>query len=1210
MAMVRANRLINALEAGTLTGSQLETLLSTNTASLGDFKVLIEMQAVLRRLNQNTTAMNAIAGSQTAVTAIIASDRALPYMLSKTNALTAFSANAGAMTAISASPSTVSTIYANSAAKLKILSSTHKLGAFLDTLIVANGGVANSTLAGLDTATQIASNATAMTAVSANSTGTTAFSFVAGSADAVVAANNAVGKYMAALIQSGGGAYNSTLAGLSTVASIVSDPTALGACFANQSAATAIAGSSSAVNLIAANSSALGTVFAASYGVGAFVDQYIINNGGTSNANLRATNTMSSVASSYYSVISANSSLMALINSNATASGALLGALPTIMKGATNVGAYLDKKMIANGNGSVSGLSALASFNDVCSNAAIVTALCANNSILDIIQTDATVGGIFVNNTTSFNAWLNAGLPRLSVNYINFPPIIKSSPTAHAAMFANDKKMGLYVGGLAVANGMYSYYASTSYMGAADTFADVCQSYYSYWLSYGLSAVADNATAVYTVLSKSNSLSGLLSGSYGNGLAILQSNTSAWVSALSDKTVCYNLSQNATANEGIVSGSSGLGAYLNNVSAYNGGAASPVLGVVNNLDDLLSNNTALAFCFNNSYISAALANSGSACTKIASSQAAMTKLVSYTTGLASFVQKSSAFNAIVASSYKVGAFMNYGINNSTLASLDTIQAVFANSTAVNAIAGSSNMMSYIGKSAVALQALMDSSNGPSWISSSASVVTLITEAAGIGVSQIRRIINNPVSAGNLVNSSNSPYAAGTLFYYIHQLVDVTGAQYNQWMSMSVSSIAQDNQGYYTYIHNNQNCVNVLMGNATLFNNWCSGVSYNSSSKSNMLQSYYSYYINAMNGNSTLRSIGANSSGLANLLANNSWAMAFANAISNNQTLASAFIEGPYCSSFVSGLINSSPYQYVNYGYNTISQMVSDTSYGSLTSNGLFYGSAIKAWASNTVAATAMRNSYSGMQYLTQNSAACTGVLASTTATGLIMDSSYYVGAFLDRLRVSEGLSSNGTLSSLSTISQVVANGTAMTAVVESVSAMAAIISSSSVISQVVGSSTAYNAIIASEVGIYTVMSSAMASAAFFASSAIKTAIYNSDIALAAVASFPAAMASARAATGYTVVSATENGTNPVSIPLGTGTWIILGYSHNGSSAKTATVLTKRSGSTVTNVLTCTATASTAGADQKAAIAVTAPYSFTLNAAGSNTAYFGALRCDV
>ena len=75
MPMVRAMRMLNAIEAGTTSGAQLESLLA-DPGRLGEMQALLAMRGQVKRMASSSTAMTAVAASATAVSAMNASSTA------------------------------------------------------------------------------------------------------------------------------------------------------------------------------------------------------------------------------------------------------------------------------------------------------------------------------------------------------------------------------------------------------------------------------------------------------------------------------------------------------------------------------------------------------------------------------------------------------------------------------------------------------------------------------------------------------------------------------------------------------------------------------------------------------------------------------------------------------------------------------------------------------------------------------------------------------------------------------------------------------------------------------------------------------------------------------------------------------------------------------------------------------------------------------
>ena len=102
--MIRAMRLLNAVEAGTTTGAQLQTLLAADPGRLAELNALLGMRGQARRMAASSTAMNAVAASSTAMNAVAASSTALLACWNSETALTSLRSSATAMTALLASP--------------------------------------------------------------------------------------------------------------------------------------------------------------------------------------------------------------------------------------------------------------------------------------------------------------------------------------------------------------------------------------------------------------------------------------------------------------------------------------------------------------------------------------------------------------------------------------------------------------------------------------------------------------------------------------------------------------------------------------------------------------------------------------------------------------------------------------------------------------------------------------------------------------------------------------------------------------------------------------------------------------------------------------------------------------------------------------------------------------------------------------------------
>jgi antitoxin component HigA of HigAB toxin-antitoxin module len=151
-------RMLNAIEAGTLTGSQLETLLTSDPGRLAELNVLLGLRGQARRMAASSTAMEAVAASSTAMEAVAASSTAMQAVAASSTAREAF------------------------------FGSSFSVGKGLETLI----GTTNATLASLQTMSAVAASSTAMEAVAASSTAMEAVAASSTAMEAVAASQNAL----------------------------------------------------------------------------------------------------------------------------------------------------------------------------------------------------------------------------------------------------------------------------------------------------------------------------------------------------------------------------------------------------------------------------------------------------------------------------------------------------------------------------------------------------------------------------------------------------------------------------------------------------------------------------------------------------------------------------------------------------------------------------------------------------------------------------------------------------------------------------------------------------------------------------------------------------------------------------------------------------------------------------------------------------------
>lgn len=118
MPMIRAMRLLNAIEAGTTSGSQLETLLSSDPGRAAEFSVLCGIRAQVRRMLSAPTTMAAIFGSSKAAGVFAANPTSMllaaqdathgPTMVGSVAAKMAIFNSDNALSALASSPAALS----------------------------------------------------------------------------------------------------------------------------------------------------------------------------------------------------------------------------------------------------------------------------------------------------------------------------------------------------------------------------------------------------------------------------------------------------------------------------------------------------------------------------------------------------------------------------------------------------------------------------------------------------------------------------------------------------------------------------------------------------------------------------------------------------------------------------------------------------------------------------------------------------------------------------------------------------------------------------------------------------------------------------------------------------------------------------------------------------------------------------------------------
>ena len=202
MPMVRATRMLNAVKAGTISGEQLETLLTGDPARFSEFNVLSGLPGTMRSAANSSASMVAVAASSTAMALIIASDTALleftgsaasmavvaanqtviSTLIASTPSLAAMTASRAAMNALAMSSDGMNIVAASSTARSAVLASSKAFN-IIATKNMAMGkfiaGCAGLSPADYATMEAITASASTMSSVWASNTAT----------DAVMASN-------------------------------------------------------------------------------------------------------------------------------------------------------------------------------------------------------------------------------------------------------------------------------------------------------------------------------------------------------------------------------------------------------------------------------------------------------------------------------------------------------------------------------------------------------------------------------------------------------------------------------------------------------------------------------------------------------------------------------------------------------------------------------------------------------------------------------------------------------------------------------------------------------------------------------------------------------------------------------------------------------------------------------------------------------------
>jgi len=220
MPMVRAMRMLNAIEAGALSGAQLETLITTDPGRLAELNVLLGMRGQARRLAASDNATKALWESPTALTRALIVPVAHAALTADEEAFTRTALTAN-MTAVAASSTARAAIIASPTATAAVEASPNGLVAW----VTVPAGLTPTAYANM---TAVIASSTAMAAVAASST-----------AMAAVAASS------------------------TAMAAVIASSTAMAAVIASSTAKMAVFNSDTALDAIAASETALGSMRAA-----------------------------------------------------------------------------------------------------------------------------------------------------------------------------------------------------------------------------------------------------------------------------------------------------------------------------------------------------------------------------------------------------------------------------------------------------------------------------------------------------------------------------------------------------------------------------------------------------------------------------------------------------------------------------------------------------------------------------------------------------------------------------------------------------------------------------------------------------------------------------------------------------------------------------------------------------------------------------------
>ncbi|RYF80356.1 MAG: hypothetical protein EOO29_14200 [Comamonadaceae bacterium] len=137
-------RMLNALEAGTLSGAQLDTLIGADASRLGELRVLLRLKGQLNRIQASNTTLTGLAGSGHAWGALRdVAPEVLPLLLNSSAAMAAAAVSAPAAALIAQDAGLAASVIGNAVARAAMLGATVGAEAFVASTPAMNALIAS-----------------------------------------------------------------------------------------------------------------------------------------------------------------------------------------------------------------------------------------------------------------------------------------------------------------------------------------------------------------------------------------------------------------------------------------------------------------------------------------------------------------------------------------------------------------------------------------------------------------------------------------------------------------------------------------------------------------------------------------------------------------------------------------------------------------------------------------------------------------------------------------------------------------------------------------------------------------------------------------------------------------------------------------------------------------------------------------------------------